>query len=558
MKSVAIYARVSTADQITNMSLPDQVSSCRRAARSDGHNDHQIKEYVDAGVSGGKGEADRPQFGQLMADVRAGGVQAVYFLSLDRLSRDTIHTLTALADMRRYGVKIVSLRDPHLESHLVTAINAAMAQEERMRIRDRTLPRKLSKRDKGFWVIGAPPYGYRLNRTTKTLTQCANEAPILRRIFDLARQGRGRTRIARILNAADVPAPEVLGVDADGKSHRIRVGHVIDGTGLLGALSERGLRPVENAPGILIPRWKSSTVSKVLKNTMAFGSRSGVQFTIDPGPILTESEFLEVQAGMVRRRATAGAEVRSGLSTRWLLTGFLKCESCGSNYVHHESRNYHRYCCGNRRGGGTCQNPNISMETADTTTLDALRGALWSAFPTTERFREHLLTETRGRVWELQSRIKSLSAAEEIAKQERIRKEDLWAAGMKQGLSPDALAGLGARLMEATANYRKVAGECAKASRKMMELSAGMPAQEQEVGKVSDRMFSALTLVTSDGEPTTDLRGILSILLAHAFVSQAGMLVIDLHEQSSALDLMELLAAPELEYQRMVRTAGRA
>ena len=200
MKHVAIYARVSTAEQTTNLSLPDQIASCRHAALSAGYAASDIVEYVDAGVSGGKGEVDRPQFGRLMVDVRAGTIKAVYFHALDRLSRNTIHTLTALSDMRDKGVKFVSLREPHLESHLMTAISAAMAQEERTRIRDRTLPRKLTKKSNGYWVMGAPPYGYRLNHATKTLSQCPYEAPVLRQIFELALQGRGRTQIARRLN----------------------------------------------------------------------------------------------------------------------------------------------------------------------------------------------------------------------------------------------------------------------------------------------------------------------------------------------------------------------
>jgi site-specific DNA recombinase len=558
MKRAAIYARVSTADQAqTNkLSMPDQLLRCRRAAKSDGFQDHEITEYRDDGVSGELGEDDRPQFGRLMRDVRAGSVKAVYFLDLDRFARDMVDALVALKEIEKHGASFKSLQDPYIGNHLVRAMTAAMAQMERAKIRERTLPRKLAKRDSGLWVVGSPPYGYRLTKTTKVLTQCPNEAPVLRRIFELAEQGIGRTQIARKLNQEGIFGPEIPAQNAEGKRRRIRVGHVIDDEGLLTALAKRGLTPA-NCPEHVIPvppQWASSSVAKVLSNTMAYGYRNGVKFAIEPSPIIGEAEFRAVQAMMASRRVQRGSERGKGLSTRWRLTGFLKCAGCGSNYVHHRAKGHDRYCCGARRSGQMCRNPNVVMSVADTAVIETLRQWLWGAFPpTSDKFREHLQKQTRGRVYEFKARHKTVSA--ELEKAEAVRKglEARWVAGRDLGLSAEAIADTVAELKAATATCVRLSDDAGRLRRQMTDLNAGLVAEEGEINELSERMRHAIMVVGDDGA-TLDLRRLLSILLRSATVQVDGTIAVDLRDQAATMpDVLELLRTTELERQRLLR-----
>jgi len=562
MKKVAIYARVSTAEQAEpgRLSIPDQLARCRQQARCDGCEDGDITEYVDRGVSGAKGEDDRAEFGRLMNDVRAGALRAVYFLALDRLSRDMVDSLAAFKQMEGYGVLVRSLREPYLDNELVRAMTAALAEMERKKIRERTSRGRQNKRDLGFWVMGAAPYGYRVNHTTQVLSQCPNEAPILRRIFDLAGRNHGRIQIARVLNAEGVPAPEIHTHDPNGKRKRVRVGHLIDDRSLLTALEERGLTPVKPTGGTLVPQWASSTVAKVLANPMAYGVRNDVRFSIDPGPVLTEAEFQAVQSALSSRKVAPGTRRGSGLSTRWLLTGYLTCSGCGSNYVHHDdARGHNRYCCGARRSGEGCRNPHTSMDAADAAVIRALRQSLLKAFPGTDQFRDHLQREARGRVHDLRRQLGTITADLETAHKERDRYEKHFRAGIDQGLPPEALSTTKRELREATATHSRLADVARKLSQQIGDITAGLIAQENEIGDLSERMRLSLMLVTDDGDPLTDLRRLLSMMLESAVVGPDKEVTVTLHNHERFIpEVLDLLATTELDLQRKMRFVKRA
>jgi len=569
MKRVAIYARVSSADQAQadKLSIPDQLRLCRRAAIEAGCTLGEIDEYKDAGISGG-GEKHRPHFNRLMDDVRAGRLSAVYFHALDRFSRNTIETLMALQDMDKANVKFISLGDPALEDPLIRTIIAGMAQAERARIKERTLPRKLAKRDSGYWVVGAAPYGYRLNRNTKTLIQCPNEAPVVRRIFDLAGQGLGRIQIARVLNSERISGPEVKALTREGRKRRIRVGHTIDHMALLPALEALDLKPLQsNSGGMVWPEWSSTTVSKILGNTMAFGQGGKVRFIIEPGGIIGEDEFVRIQHAMKARRVSPDPTTfRRWFSARWLLTGFLRCGTCGANYVHHESKGSHRYCCGRRRAGTTCRSPNTPQPLADKLVLAEVRRALWQSFPTAEKFREYLMLQAMGRLSDLKDQMHKCSIRADEAKAAKERLEQIWRTGLEHGLPPGAMSATAAELVAATSQYQRFSSEDAILLRKASDISAGLIAQESEIKEVAERMRQALVLATSDGdehgngnEQTINVRAVLSILLKSATVTSAGELVTELHDHARAMpEIIQLLAGTELDFQRKMRFAASA
>ena len=89
MKTVALYARVSTADQSCDVQLAD----LRRYA---GQRFGDIREYIDAGVSGA--QRHRPQLDALMADARKKRFDVVLVWKFDRFARSLKHLIDSLED----------------------------------------------------------------------------------------------------------------------------------------------------------------------------------------------------------------------------------------------------------------------------------------------------------------------------------------------------------------------------------------------------------------------------------------------------------------------------
>lgn len=129
----AIYARVSTADQSTEMqlvALREYVE--RRGWRLDG-------EYIDQGISGSRER--RPALDRLMADARRRNFDAVVVFRFDRFARSVSHLARALDEFRALGIEFVSLHEAVDTStpmgRAMFHIAGAFAELEREIIRER-------------------------------------------------------------------------------------------------------------------------------------------------------------------------------------------------------------------------------------------------------------------------------------------------------------------------------------------------------------------------------------------------------------------------------------
>ena len=103
MKRVALYARVSTADQTTT----NQLFDLRQMAEQRGYK--ITEEYVDHGISGTR--ARRPALDKMMADARRGRFDIVVVWAADRLARSVKHFVEVLAELDHLGIAFVSFRE---------------------------------------------------------------------------------------------------------------------------------------------------------------------------------------------------------------------------------------------------------------------------------------------------------------------------------------------------------------------------------------------------------------------------------------------------------------
>ncbi len=100
MKRVAIYARVSTDGQ----SVDNQLQELRQVAQR--HGWQIVHEFVDHGVSGGKGRTQRPNFDKLCKAAMRREVDLIAAWSVDRLGRSLQHLITFLGEIHAKGVDL--------------------------------------------------------------------------------------------------------------------------------------------------------------------------------------------------------------------------------------------------------------------------------------------------------------------------------------------------------------------------------------------------------------------------------------------------------------------
>jgi DNA invertase Pin-like site-specific DNA recombinase len=101
-KRVAIYCRVSTADQHPETQLYD----LREMAKQRGY--EIVREYSDV-ISGSKSK--RPGLDQLMADARRNRFDIVLVAAFDRVARSVRHFLDVLDELNHLGIEFISLRE---------------------------------------------------------------------------------------------------------------------------------------------------------------------------------------------------------------------------------------------------------------------------------------------------------------------------------------------------------------------------------------------------------------------------------------------------------------
>lgn len=160
------YIRVSTEQQgrEDRSSLQVQTDIIEGFARMRGASKYDVQIYEDAGVSGATKLAFRPAGEKLLADMQPG--DTVIASKLDRMFRSANDALNMLELFKERGVHLV-LFDMGIDpvtgdgtARLLFIILAAVADMERVRIRERTADGRKAKKAKGG-PIGAVPFGYR-------------------------------------------------------------------------------------------------------------------------------------------------------------------------------------------------------------------------------------------------------------------------------------------------------------------------------------------------------------------------------------------------------------
>jgi site-specific DNA recombinase len=331
-----LYCRVSTKDQIRNLSLSTQEKACREYCRNNSYDVDKI--FVEEGESAKT--ADRTELKRLMLYCREnkGRIHAVIVYAVSRFARERYSHVVLRAQLANLGITLRSATEPIDDSStgkLIEGMVSTFAQFDNDKRSELTVTGMKARLEKGDWTF-KPPLGY-----VKTLDAAGRKAnvpdpvrsPLITKIFDLYSTGLYSKQEVRI------------------------------------QITKMGLVTRKGKPLSL------QTISQILRNPFYAGELHVAAWDVRrPSNCvsLTSPEIFDrVQALLRNMRGPARSNLRD--NPDFPLRGFVRCGRCGrqitASWSKGRRRKYPYYRCQNRN----CKAVNRRREEMEKLFVDFLR-----------------------------------------------------------------------------------------------------------------------------------------------------------------------------------------
>jgi site-specific DNA recombinase len=348
---VAIYARVSSEQQVSAHTIESQLSTLAEKVKADGGLLQPDLQFIDEGYSGAT--LMRPALERLRDLAAAGSIDRLYIHSPDRLARKYAYQVLLLDELQKAGVEIVFLNralGDSPEDDLLLQVQGMVAEYERAKILERSRRGKRHAAHTGsINPLSGAPYGYHYIDTQQGNGQARYEvhpeqAQVVRQIFDWI--GRERTSIGeacRRLQQAAIPSPKGKPVWDRSTVWGLLKNPAYKGTAAFGKTAIGQKRP-RLRPG--------RRQSPQPRQDYSIYDKDPQQWILIPVPALIDEALFEaVQHQLQENRQRARQSQRGA---KYLLQGLLVCQQCGYAYygkpVSHKSakgkvRDYAYYRC---------------------------------------------------------------------------------------------------------------------------------------------------------------------------------------------------------------------
>lgn len=302
-KRVALYIRVSTEEQARHgLSVAEQEKSLRDYAQK--HKYSIVGVYRDEGISARKNLSKRKALQELMTAVKAGRVDIILFIKLDRWSRSTKDYYKIQEVLDNYGVDWIATQEDYntttTNGKLMLNMKLAIAQNEADTTADRINFVKEGKLARREAISGAVPIGYKIEN--KKIVIDTPQAEKVRAIFNYYAQVQSTTRTMLYARS--------LGV----------------------TFSLNGCK-------------------KVLKNASYVGTFYGIENYAEP--IISTVLFDKVQELLAQKRRTGSPKQKN--PRIYLFSGLIKCPICSYMLTAQTQHSkYKVYVCNNKRMNKNC------------------------------------------------------------------------------------------------------------------------------------------------------------------------------------------------------------
>jgi len=350
----AIYSRFST-DRQTDSSIADQVRVCTEYAERQGWK--VAARFEDQGISGAA-LGNRPGVLKLREAALARRFDVVLVTDLSRLSRSNGDLSTLIDRLVNKGIRVIGCQDgfdSDRKGHKLQAgLSGIIGEAFREMIKDRTYT-ALESRARNKRATGGRAYGYRDGRVDQV------EAAIAREIFERFAAGASTRSIAADLNQRNISSP---GASWDRSIRRA--------SGWMGS----GIRVIA-----LNPRYKGEVIwnQSEWRKDPDSGKRQRIVRPRSEWIIHIDESLRIVSNGLwdraqQRMRPDLAEAHRSGGKPKYLLSGILKCDVCGSHYVGISKA---MYGCSSHVNGAACTNGvRVNREKVERILVDPIKDDL--------------------------------------------------------------------------------------------------------------------------------------------------------------------------------------
>jgi site-specific DNA recombinase len=283
-------------------------------------------------------DVTRSDFDRALRALAEAEVSALWAYAIDRFSRKGAEDLLKVIGKARVIFDMDGLDSNESRDRRWIINRAEEAREYSEGLSRRVCDTKAEQRDKGLWVAGRPPWGFKVTRdrylypdATPAVKGFMSRADVVREIFRrVAEEGASTREIARWLDQSGVPGP-------GGKGWRYTyISGMLHHPAYVGwqMVRDKGRRPVYRNE-------KGQRVKLVGKNGK---------------PVALVTDELQRRAlaglqGLINSRTIKPCTPKRDTRARHLLTGLARCAGCGHSAPFQGTS----YQCAAVVGGRTCQ-----------------------------------------------------------------------------------------------------------------------------------------------------------------------------------------------------------
>jgi site-specific DNA recombinase len=346
MIRAVIYSRYSTELQDVG-SIVDQERVCTEFANKNGM--HIVQRFADLGISGAS-IGNRPQFRALMAAAEQREFDAVLAMDMSRVSRDTGDLAQSVRRLKFWGLRVVGVSDgfdTDRDGHeIMLGVSGIVSEQFRAMVKYK-VSAALTTRAKSGRAAGGCAYGYVPDVRpdgTKWWRVEPTAAKIVGEIFEMRAAGLGLRRISADLNERGIPAAGAnwkrVSRRSDGKWLQSAVYAILHNDTYLGRFTWNRSQWIKNPDSGQRVRRERPPAEWIV--------RDAPELRLVSNELWERARQMDQVSNVPNDRPTAP---KAGRPPRYLLSGILRCEVCGSSLVIGGSNPLRYLCAGHKDGG---------------------------------------------------------------------------------------------------------------------------------------------------------------------------------------------------------------
>lgn len=349
-----IYSRYSD-DMQQGESIEAQNAKCEEYAKK--HDIKIVKYYSDEGFTASTKIEKREEFNKLIRDSKKGLFDVVLCHKVDRFARDSVDFLVTERELNKVGVKVIVVATPFEDDAtgiLMKQIMVAQAEFFSRNLSDEVRTKSMAHAQKGKNMGGKANYGYMYDENRQYQIN-PPEAYIVRRMYEMYLEGKGFKAISNILNE---------------EGHRNREGKLFS----------------KNLVGSILRNEKYKGCYVYGKEVSDFKTKKRVK---NKEPIILEDKIPAIVSKEIWDRVAELRAKKDGSFARWgekkihdfILTGYLKCKTCGGRMrgsSHSKEHCYYRCSTRTEKGALACDAKAVRADLLEELVIEKIQNYIFT------------------------------------------------------------------------------------------------------------------------------------------------------------------------------------